>query len=71
MWERAARQKATKGQPVKGQVTTSDGGLEKMVKGSGGGGLTECGWEELDFSKTDGMASDNKEEGEGDEVDDE
>ena len=71
MWEKAARQKATKGQPVKGKATTSDGGLEKIMKGLGGGVLIECGWKELDFSKVDGMASDNEEEGEGNKVDDE
>ena len=69
MWEKATRQKATKGQPVKGQATTSDGGLEKMAKGLGGGGLMECGWEELNSSKMDGMVSNNEEEGEGDKVD--
>ena len=71
VWEEAAGQKATKGQPAKGQATTLDGGLEKMAKGLGGGGLMECGWEELDSSKMDGMVNNNEEEGEGDEVDDE
>ena len=71
VWEKATRQKATKGQPAKSRAATLDGGLEKMVKGSGGGGLTECSWEKLDSSKMDGIVSDNKEEGESDEVDDE
>ena len=71
VWEKATRQKAAKGQPAKGQAATLDGGLEKIVKRLGGGGLMECGQKKLDFSKMDGMASDNKEEGEGDKVDDE
>ena len=68
VWEKATRQKATKEQAVQDKAATLDGSLEKMVKG---GRLMECGWEKLDSSKTDEMVSDNKEEGEGSEVDNE
>ena len=56
---------------MKSKAAILNDSLEKIVKGLNGGKLMKCGWEELDFFKTDRIASDNKEESKGNKVDDE